>query len=106
MLRFRSPDSESLIYLATTAGHTAVVPAEFGEPPQLFYRDAILAGAEVSGTLSGELQKTALLLSADKHERETADAQKAADAARDPRWFQRMVQDDPRSASHRRPAPV
>ncbi|CAM5793075.1 hypothetical protein RFUL19S_03069 [Rhizobacter fulvus] len=103
-MQFRSPDPENLIHLANTAGHTTVVPAEFGDIPPMFHRAAILAGAEVSGTLSGELEKTALLLSADKHEREAADAQKAADAARDPKWFQKMLQDDPRSATYRRPA--
>jgi hypothetical protein len=91
---FRSPDSENLIHLANTAGHTAIVPAEFGELPPMFHRDAILAGAEVSGTLSGELEKTALLLSADKEDREAAADRKAADAAIDPKWLDKKLAAD------------
>ncbi len=88
---FRSPDPENLLYLANTAGHTAVVPAEFGELPQMFHRDAILAGAEVSGTLSGELQKTALLLSADKDDRDAAAVRKVADASIDKKWLEKSL---------------
>ncbi|CAM5794926.1 hypothetical protein [Rhizobacter fulvus] len=73
---FKSPDPENLIYLANTAGHTFVVGAEFAEIPAAFHRKAILAGCEVSGTLSPENQKEALMMRADKDESAAAEAVK------------------------------
>jgi len=85
---FRSPDPERLIHLSNTLGHTCVVGAEFAELPAMFQRDAVLAGAEVSGVMTPEIHRAAALMKIDKDAAEAARIAKEADAARSPKWLE------------------
>jgi hypothetical protein len=101
---FKSPDPENPVSLALTSGHTCVVGPEFTEIPSMFHRAAVMAGCESSGPLTGELQKAAIQLEAERADQASAEETARASAAHDSKWFQRMVEDDPRSPLYRRRA--